>query len=66
MYERVKRHPNVRQVYTDRLVKRRDVEAKLAKEMAKKFKSELQTLHQKVKNSDLPYSYQPPKRPGAS
>ena len=62
MYERVKRHPNVRQVYTDRLVKRHDVEAKLAKEMAKKFKSELQTLHQKVKNSDLPYSYQPPEK----
>ncbi|CAH1001818.1 2-oxoglutarate dehydrogenase E1 component [Neolewinella maritima] len=62
MYERVKRHPNVRQVYTDRLVARHDVEAKLAKEMAKKFKSELQTLHQKVKNSDLPYSYQPPEK----
>ena len=62
MYERVKRHPNVRQVYTERLVSRHDVEAKMAKEMAKKFKSELQTLHTKVKNSDLPYNYQPPEK----
>jgi 2-oxoglutarate dehydrogenase E1 component len=62
MYERVKRHPDVRKVYTERLVARKDVEAKMAKEMAKKFKSELQDLHQKVKNSDLPYSYQPPEK----
>ena len=62
MYERVKRHPNVRQVYTEQLVARKDLQAKLAKEMAKKFKSELQTLHQKVKNNDLPYSYQPPEK----
>ena len=62
MYERVKRHPDVRKVYTERLVARKDVEAKLAKEMAKKFKSQLQTLHTKVKNSDLPYSYQPPEK----
>ncbi|NJB84644.1 2-oxoglutarate dehydrogenase E1 component [Lewinella marina] len=62
MYERVKRHPDVRQVYTDRLVARKDVQAKLAKEMAKKFKSRLQSVHTKVKNSDLPYSYQPPEK----
>ncbi|MCP9236050.1 2-oxoglutarate dehydrogenase E1 component [Lewinella sp. JB7] len=62
MYERVKRHPNVRQVYTERLVSRQDVQAKLAKEMAKKFKSQLQSLYTKVKNSDLPYSYQPPEK----
>ncbi len=62
MYERVKRHPDVRQVYTDRLVSRKDVQAKMAKEIAKKFKSELQTLHTKVKNSDLPYTHQPPEK----
>ncbi|THH40013.1 2-oxoglutarate dehydrogenase E1 component [Neolewinella litorea] len=62
MYERVKRHPDVRQVYTDRLVARKDVQAKMAKELAKKFKSRLQTVHTKVKNSDLPYSYQPPEK----
>ncbi len=62
MYERVKRHPNVRQVYTEQLVSRKDVDSKLAKEMAKKFKSQLQSVHTKVKNSDLPYSYQPPEK----
>jgi 2-oxoglutarate dehydrogenase E1 component len=62
MYERVKKHPNVRQVYTDRLVKRKDVEAKMAKELAKKFKSRLQSVHSKVKNSDLPYTHQPPEK----
>ena len=62
MYERVKRHPNVRQVYTDRLVQRKDVQAKMAKELAKKFKSTLQELHTKVKGSDLPYRYQPPEK----
>ena len=62
MYERVKRHPNVRQVYTEQLVSRKDVDSKLAKEMAKKFKNQLQSLHTKVKNSDLPYSYQPPEK----
>ena len=60
MYQRVKRHPDVRKVYTQQLVERKDVDAKLAKEMAKKFKDQLQGLHTKVKNNDLPYSYQPP------
>ena len=61
MYQRVKRHPDVRKVYTAQLVKRKDLEEKLAKEMAKNFKKQLQELYANVKNNkDLPYNYQPP------
>ena len=60
MYQRVKRHPDVRKLYTQRLVERKDVEEKLAKEMAKKFKQELQTIHTKVKENELPYTFQAP------
>jgi 2-oxoglutarate dehydrogenase E1 component len=61
MYQRVKKHPDVRKVYTDRLVSRGDVEERLARDMAKEFKQQLQNIHTRVKNhDDLTYRYQEP------
>ncbi|MTB49654.1 2-oxoglutarate dehydrogenase E1 component [Lewinella sp. W8] len=61
MYQRVKKHPDVREVYTERLVARKDVEEKMARELAEEFKEQLQTIHSRVKNhDDLTYRYQEP------
>ena len=60
MYQKVKRHPDVRKLYIDQLVKRGDIAEKEAKKLGKEFKDRLQDIHTAVKNKDIPYRYQPP------
>ncbi len=61
LYALIDRHPNPREVYTDYLLKNGDSEAReLAKEMEKKFWSDLQERLDEVKQNPLPYHYQAP------
>jgi len=60
MYQRVKKHADVRKLYIKRLVERGDVDEKEAKKMSADFKKQLQTIHTKVKETQIPYRHQPP------
>jgi 2-oxoglutarate dehydrogenase E1 component len=62
MYQKVKKHPDVRKIYIDQLVKRGDIAEKEAKKLGKQFKDRLQDIHTSVKNKDIPYRYQPPEK----
>ena len=63
LYALIDNHPNPREVYTDFLLKHGDAEAKnLAKEMEKKFWSDLQERLDDVKQQPLPYRLQEPEK----
>ncbi|MEM7572962.1 MAG: 2-oxoglutarate dehydrogenase E1 component [Bacteroidota bacterium] len=62
MYERIKKHQDPRQVYTERLVQRGDLERDMAKEMEKEFSSFLQERYDEVKQKMPPYKYQEPEK----
>jgi 2-oxoglutarate dehydrogenase E1 component len=61
LYARIDKHPNPREVYTKWLMLHGDEEAAdLAKEMEKKFWSDLQERLDEIKQNPLPYTYQKP------
>jgi len=61
LYALIDKHPNPREVYTDFLLKNGEDDAReLAKEMEKKFWTELQERLDEVKQHPLPYHYQAP------
>ncbi len=60
MYELIKSHPNPREVYNERLIKRGDVDAALAKEMEEKFWQTLQERLDEIKQKPIPYTLQAP------
>ena len=61
LYALIDKHPNPREVYTEYLLKNGDADAQaLAKEMEKKFWSDLQERLDEVKQNPLPYHYQAP------
>ncbi len=61
MYALIDKHPNPREVYTAYLLKNGEADAQeLAKEMEKKFWSDLQERLDEVKQNPLPYKYQAP------
>lgn len=61
LYAIIDKHPNPREVYTQYLMENGDTEAReLAKEMEKKFLSDLQQRLDEVKQNPLPYTYQKP------
>lgn len=60
LYELIDKHPNPREVYSQKLIQAGDVDAELAKEMEKHFWSTLQERLDEVKQHPLPYSYQAP------
>ncbi len=60
MYEAIKKHANIREVYNEMLVSRGDVDAKLAKEMEDQFWAKLQERLDEVKQKPLPYKMQGP------
>ncbi len=60
MYELIKTHPNPREVYNERLIKRGDVDAALAKEMEAKFWKTLQDRLDEIKQKPIPYTLQAP------
>ena len=62
MYDRIKKHQDPRQVYTERLVQRGDLERQMAKEMEKEFSAYLQERYDEVKQEMPPYKYQEPEK----
>jgi len=61
LYELIEKHPNPREVYSTFLLENGEPDAKeLAKEMEKKFWSDLQERLDDVKQNPLPYHYQQP------
>jgi 2-oxoglutarate dehydrogenase E1 component len=61
LYALIEKHPNPREVYTAYLQDQGEKDAKeLAKEMEKKFWSDLQERLDEVKQKPLPYHYQQP------
>lgn len=61
LYGLIEKHPNPREVYTNYLLENGEADAKdMAKEMEKKFWSDLQERLDEVKQHPLPYHYQQP------
>jgi 2-oxoglutarate dehydrogenase E1 component len=61
LYSLIDKHPNPREVYTNYLLQNGEADAReLAKEMEKKFWSDLQERLDEVKQNPLPYHYQAP------
>ncbi len=61
LYALIDKHPNPREVYIQYLMENGEEDAQeLAKEMEKKFWSDLQERLDEVKQHPLPYHYQPP------
>ncbi|HND89637.1 MAG TPA: thiamine pyrophosphate-dependent enzyme, partial [Saprospiraceae bacterium] len=60
MWKIIEKHHDPRRIYTDRLVKRGDVEEQLAKDMEARFKADLQARLDDVRQNPLPYTYQEP------
>ncbi len=61
LYALIEKHPNPREVYAQYLLKNGTADAQdLAKEMEKKFWSDLQERLDNVKQNPLPYHYQQP------
>lgn len=61
LYALIEKHPNPREVYTNYLLENGEADAKeLAKEMEKKFWSDLQERLDEIKQNPLPYHYQQP------
>lgn len=62
LYERIKKHDDPRKIYVDRLVKRGDLERKMAEEKEQEFNAFLQERFEEVKQNKLKYKYQDPER----
>ena len=61
LYALIDKHPNPREVYTQFLLENGEPDAReLAKEMEKKFWSDLQERLDEIKQNPLPYHYQAP------
>ncbi|MGZ5243859.1 MAG: 2-oxoglutarate dehydrogenase E1 component, partial [Bacteroidia bacterium] len=59
LYNLISKHANPREVYSQRLIQRGQIEAELAKQMEKEFKAQLQDRLNSVKQQPLPYTIQP-------
>jgi 2-oxoglutarate dehydrogenase E1 component len=61
LYALIEKHANPREVYTNYLLENGEADAKeMAKEMEKKFWSDLQERLDEIKQNPLPYKYQTP------
>lgn len=60
MYKIIKKHPNVRDIYTKYLTEKGQIEAELAQSMDKRFWSDLQDRLEMVKEKAKPYELQKP------
>lgn len=58
LYNLIAKHPNPREIYSKSLIERGDVDAQLASEMEKSFRSQLQDRLNEVKQKKLPYKVQ--------
>jgi 2-oxoglutarate dehydrogenase E1 component len=59
-YQLISKHPNPREVYKDKLIEGKQIEAQLAVQMEEQFKNLLQDRFNMVKQKPLPYMYQKP------
>ncbi len=62
LYERIKKHPNPREVYNQKLIARDDVDAAMAKEVEDVYWKKLQERLDEVKQHPIPYKLQPPEQ----
>ena len=60
LYKLIKNHQNPREIYTEILSQRNEVDKKIAVELAKQFDDDLQARLASVKQNPLPYKYQEP------
>ncbi len=60
LYKLIAKHPNPREVYKDKLIEGRQIEAQLAVQMEEEFKNLLQDRFNMVKQKVMPYQYQKP------
>jgi len=60
LYKLIAKHANPREVYKDKLIEGRQIEAQLAVQMEEEFKNLLQDRFNSVKQNPLPYQYQKP------
>ncbi len=60
MYKIIKKHPSPREIYKDILVKRGDVQAKMAEKFEESFWATLQDRFDMAHQERLPYEYQEP------
>lgn len=59
LYNLISKHPNPREIYNKKLIARGDVDAQIAENMDKEFRDMLQDRLNMVKQTTLPYKYQP-------
>ncbi len=59
-YKMISKHANPREVYKDKLIEGRQIEAQLAVQMEEQFKNLLQDRFNEIKQKPLPYLYQKP------
>jgi 2-oxoglutarate dehydrogenase E1 component len=59
-YQQISKHANPREVYKDKLIEGKQIEAQLAVQMEEQFKNLLQDRFNQVKQKPLPYLYQKP------
>lgn len=61
-YKLISKHANPREVYKDKLIEGKQIEAQLAVQMEEQFKNLLQDRFNLVKQKPLPYHYQQPEK----
>ncbi len=66
LYDAIKKHPNPRDIYSQKLTERGDVENELAKKMDKEFWGELQARLDNIKEKPIPYKLQKPEQAWAN
>ncbi len=59
-YKLISKHANAREIYKDKLIEGRQIEAQLAVQMEEQFKNLLQDRFNEIKQKPLPYLYQKP------
>jgi 2-oxoglutarate dehydrogenase E1 component len=62
LYDKIDDHKDPREVYSNKLIERGDVDKSLAEDMEVKFWDDLQLRLDSVKEKPLPYSYQEPEQ----
>jgi 2-oxoglutarate dehydrogenase E1 component len=60
LYSLIEKHKNPRELYSEYLINKGDVDAALAQEMEKSFWANLQERLDEIKQKPLPYTYQAP------
>ncbi|MBC7475379.1 MAG: 2-oxoglutarate dehydrogenase E1 component [Candidatus Sericytochromatia bacterium] len=58
LYEKISKHKNPREVYSQELISRGEIDSELAKKMESEFRALLQDRLNFVKQTPLPYTYQ--------